>query len=506
MKLINGICVVVVCLLFLSGCQDISHLNSAQTIKPPKNNMIPIQGTWVINDYKRISDVQEEHETHAQHDEILGKTAQFTEEWVAMADESCTEVQYQIRRVSTGDYFLFHYNVNAHELGIEGTVVDIVSITSSGVLFYDIVKINEETAVVYRDKSFYWLKKISDEVESLPAEDKKDLWQPEGKRIEEDELLRSGVLLGLRSTIPASDDGDRYGDRYTYRTIWISSYNRKIKSILESENLLIPRRSGFWTLSHRTRKIGDFIQDYIDLKPLDSLGTHPNDSDIDRQLSSYLDKNIKKNLLFVGDDYVAIEYSETERNKIKEPDTYMVLPLDHANSQKGILVSAFADEGMEDIFFKSAQSHLISNGRNFKGNIKEIGREDNFTLARRNGHWILKGRLNMDGKHEDFTIGLGPVGKLINYDELYPSWNDIKEKIPMAIDAYSSPNKDILIVVTSNFIMVYTIEEGQISQKPIKKIGIKKGDMVIMAEWATADYVARWEKSFNVLNPYIVNE
>ena len=30
----------------------------------------------------------------------------------------------------------------------------------------------------------------------------------------------------------------------------------------------------------------------------------------------------------------------------------------------------------------------------------------------------------------------------------------------MALDAYTSPNKELLIVITGNFIMVYTIKMG----------------------------------------------
>ena len=70
----------------------------------------------------------------------------------------------------------------------------------------------------------------------------------------------------------------------------------------------------------------------------------------------------------------------------------------------------------------------------------------------------------------------------------------------MALDAYTSPAEDILIVVTGNFIMVYPIEEAD-SRKTNQKIGIRKGETVIMAEWATGDYVSRWEKSFNQINP-----
>ena len=149
-------------------------------------------------------------------------------------------------------------------------------------------------------------------------------------------------------------------------------------------------------------------------------------------------------------------------------------------------------------------SHGIKIDEELKGIVSVS--EDNFTLERRNGNWTLKGRLNLGDRYEEFPIGLSPVGKLVNYDELHVTWDSIKERVPMALDAYTSPNKDLLIVVTGNFLMIYTIENGEISEKPVKKIDIKKGESVIMVEWATGGYVARWEKSFNQLNPYIINQ
>jgi len=503
LRSIKAGCIIFIFILLFTGCQ-MESLNSVQTIIPPVNDVIPIQGTWEIRDYRSISDLQEGDEIVSGAKKLLGKMALFTHDWAMVAGESTTEVQYQIRRVNAGDYFLFHHNMDARELDIQNEDIEIISITSGGVLFFDIIRISDSKAIIYMDKCLFLLEKISDGIEEAHDENWMDPGEDEDDQHVGDRIIRSGVFLGLRSTLSSGDDEDGYGSRSSYRTIWISSYNRKIESVLETSNLFIPRRSGFWKLDVGTRIIGGFLQDQIILSPVDSINTSvPDKAEQSRPL---IGMNIKKNILFVSDDYIAIEYSETPGDEIKEPDRYRVLPLDDANSQKGIKISNIADEGMEDIFYKSAQSYLISKSRKISGDLRDVAREDNFTVARRNGHWILKGRLDIDGSGEDFNIGLMPEGKLLNYDKLHVTWDEIKERIPMALDAYTSPAEDILIVVTGNFIMVYPIEEGQIAEKPIRKIGIRKGETVIMAEWATGDYVSRWEKSFNQINPFIVNE
>lgn len=500
----SGIAILTLAYIFLfTGCQGISQLNSSQIVAPPVNNKIPLQGTWEFSDYTMVSDVQENYETIADREKSLGNMAIFSDTWAVIGDESCSDAKYQIRRVNARDYFLFHRNIDVEALNIEKTMVNVVSITSGGALFFDVALIDEGTAIVYMDRCFYWLKKVSDEVDKLHMDERKDLSYRTQDMAAKDELQRSGIFIGLRSTVSGSDDGEEQGERSVYRTIWISSHNQKLQSTLEAPDLLIPRRSGFWTLSVRTRKIDDYFQDYIDLRTLESGLVNLKESSRENTVP---EGNIKKNILFVGDDYIAIEYSKTIGSELVGPDRYMVLPLDDANSEKGIFVSDIAEVGMKDIFYKSAQSYLSSKDMRINEDLEGIGQEDNFTMARRNGHWTLRGRLDLGHTSEEFTIGLSPIGKLINYDELHVSWDTIKEKIPMALDAYTSPNKELLVVITGNFIMIYTLDDGHISDKPIKKISIKKGESVVMAEWATGDYVARWEKSFNQLNPYVVNE
>ena len=86
--------------------------------------------------------------------------------------------------------------------------------------------------------------------------------------------------------------------------------------------------------------------------------------------------------------------------------------------------------------------------------------------------------------------------KIVNYDELSVSWSSIKANIPEAIDAFTAPNNDMALIVTKNQIYVYAIVNSKLGDKPIKKISIEEGETVVMAEWATADFVSKWEKSY----------
>jgi hypothetical protein len=126
--------------------------------------------------------------------------------------------------------------------------------------------------------------------------------------------------------------------------------------------------------------------------------------------------------------------------------------------------------------------------------------DENFYLQRRTGHWIFKGRINHEKDVKktayDFNINIIPPKNLVSFDILCISWNKIKDKVPDAIDAYTSPNKDMAVILSSTKIYIYSIEDGKLCEKPLAKIKLAESDSVVMAEWATGWYVDKWEECF----------
>lgn len=126
--------------------------------------------------------------------------------------------------------------------------------------------------------------------------------------------------------------------------------------------------------------------------------------------------------------------------------------------------------------------------------------EENFALFRKTGHWYFMGRVklpeNAQVPYLDFNINLLPPAELVMYDELHLSWTDIKDRIPDAVDAYTSPNRDLAVILTRNQLLIYTMSYGTLGEVPLKKLQLQEGDSVVMAEWALGDYMENWEKTF----------
>ncbi|MFS8540491.1 MAG: hypothetical protein LOD89_00155, partial [Tissierellales bacterium] len=127
-------------------------------------------------------------------------------------------------------------------------------------------------------------------------------------------------------------------------------------------------------------------------------------------------------------------------------------------------------------------------------------KENSFGMFRRNGMWIFKGRVNYmeNGNYlyKDFNIDILPIKELISYDELLIPWKVIKAKVPEALDAFTSPNEDIAVVLTYGNLLIFRINNGSISDKPIERIKLNSGEKVVMAEWALGKYSLLWEEQF----------
>jgi hypothetical protein len=111
-----------------------------------------------------------------------------------------------------------------------------------------------------------------------------------------------------------------------------------------------------------------------------------------------------------------------------------------------------------------------------------------FGLERRMGHWFFQSPTG--------NIPVIPPAKLVSYDELAVPWTAVKDKVPEAVDVVTSPNKDMALIFTRTEILIFGITQGEMFSQPWQKIPLKKGEKLIMAEWATGRYVDIWKENF----------
>ena len=81
---------------------------------------------------------------------------------------------------------------------------------------------------------------------------------------------------------------------------------------------------------------------------------------------------------------------------------------------------------------------------------------------------------------------------MVFYNNLNIPWTRVKNHVPSAIDVFTSPAKDLALVVTDKEIIVYRMYQENLAAPPLERIPLKEGEEVIMAEWALGHYVENW--------------
>lgn len=489
MKKLIIIIVLISSVIFMTSC-SIDDGTAVDRIKAPEVNTSPINGKWIIS--SNIDD-KFSNTVDLKADLYLNKEVLFHKDAVVIGEDYLTEPTFKIKSVNAYDYLLYKYKTTPNTLGIEDSNITVITILNENQYFYEFIRYGEEELLVKIEDSFYKLTKVVDEVslDEINRYIEVEKNTISALNIDEVNELQSGVLLGIKT--PTYDEKGNLAD-WKYNTIWINSLNNKIIGAYELEDLLVPRKNGFWMVSIN-RNYNGIIEDKISSIPLFKM---PDSSIAKDDINLVLPERpygkeemestaILNNILFVGNDYISIE----RINKFnQEKKTLEVYSLDNIDENRPINLSDLIGEDGKRIFTEGAQS-VVPIDSEIKLN------EENVGIIRKSGYWTIKGRVNFiqngEELYKDFNIKAIPPKEMINYDFHIISWNELKMNIPETIDAFSSPNNDLIIISTHSHLLIYNIFDGNLNNIPIAKIKLPENSSIIMSEWAIGRYPNIWQ-------------
>ncbi|MDD4767631.1 MAG: hypothetical protein PHF87_08690 [Desulfotomaculaceae bacterium] len=459
-------------LILLGGCANPSWTARGEIV-PPVYNVCPLEGKWTVA--RNLAPAGDSSETDYLAE---GRAAQFTRGLAVLGGYVWNKPSYKVKKVNSTDYLMTRYIELNNYLSMNKEV-DVVTIFANANFLGEFMKIDDATVIAFVQNKALLLQKTSDHADShLPAADTNISDTDNGS-----DIGASGIFIGLK--IPA----DNY---FKYETLWVASDDKKLRPILTRNNIFFPRNSGFWELqvssaaNNGTAEI--FARDMAVKDPADQKA--PEETSSEQAPKRYTAIAID----YIGNDFVAVD------NISEGLGNLQILPVDKLSSQIGIKASDLLGTRGLTAYHSAREQAVRSLLDEGVALIDQAGEEENFGLTRKNGHWYLRGRINyqsggMPGTR-DFNVNLIPPANLVLYDTLYLSWRSIKDRVPNAFDAFTSPNKDIAIIVTKNKLYIYGISGEQLDSLPLGEIEMKEGENVIMAEWATGFYVDNWEKAF----------
>ena len=490
MKKMILILILLLSVILMSSC-NIDDGPAVDRIMAPENHTSPINGKWIIS--SNLNELKSE-EMELKGDLHLNKEVLFHKDAVVIGEEYSTEPSFKFKTVNAYDYLLYKYKTTPNNLGIEDSTINVITILNENQYFYEFIKHGNDELLVNIEDNFYKLSKLVDEVSLEEINRYIDVEKNtiRALNIKEVDESQSGLLLGIK--IPTHDEKGQLAD-WDYKTIWINSLNNKIINVYELDDLLVPRKNGFWKVNVN-RNYNGLIQDQITATPLFKLPeiSMINENEMDSLFSSrpFVKEDqdivaVLNNILFIGNDYISIE----KINKFKQEKKILeVYAMDNIDEKRPINLSDLIGEDGKRIFTEGAQS-VVSIDTQTSLN------EENVGIVRKSGYWTIKGRVNYvhndEELYKDFNIKAIPPKEMINYDSHIISWNELKMSIPETVDAFTSPNNDIIAVSTHSHILIYNIINGSLNNLPLAKIKLPENSSIIMSEWSVGRYPTIWQ-------------
>lgn len=499
-------------LLSTAGCVNVSGESSGK-ISAPRNFLIPVAGTWEVAGVIENGALQQE----AIPESWQENSVQFTEDFALLGGNLLNNPRYKMKRVNKEEYLLYGHKSFPRELDTAAQELDVITVTDEDKFLCEIIRLNSEALLLEIDNRCFYLQKKSDQVSSRSALSKYqgtagslDLGVENSK-----ESPRTGVLVGLCS--PASGTTNKMEKKYQYRTFWIAATDKILHPIQQTPGIIFPRRSGFWRLevmkstdengfsgdlllvspvAAGAKKTKTALSAKTDLKKTEKQKENERQKEAKRPKAGEALGNIIRRIRYVGNDYVSIESTDTDNAE----SVLQVLPIDSLPGIKPVKITDLAGEaGLAAM--KEGRNKVIKELGLDEGSIAgALGQDDAFGLERKMGHWFFKGRINYQlGDRQntaDYSINVLPPKELIFFDELSVPWTAVKDQIPEAVDAFTSPNKDIALVITRAELLIYGVKDRNLESQPLGKVALKPGESVVMAEWAIGHYVEGWENSF----------
>ncbi|MFN3265770.1 MAG: hypothetical protein ACK41E_02920 [Deinococcales bacterium] len=311
-------------------------------------------------------------------------------------------------------------------------------------------------------------------------------------------VVSSGLLLGLRS-----------GDSYS--TVWIAPQNGKLTA-RKGKDVLVPRKSGWWRVGLATTAQKTLDNELTTIATLwattiQNKGLGKTSFEADCQETS------TDTLLFVHEQYLALENTGSGFCKgAAHPWSVSVLEvrsldvLGRAGNTKNITNPEPNTLEIGTVLGQNTQKQFIAAGERFYRNLPTEKQEffekspssTNWAMIRRNGQWVMRGRLGYAYEAVrnvcciDFDSGINPKS-LVGHDQLAVSWANLKAKYPKMIDAFSSPNKDVLFTIEPNKLLAFALQNGKLGGV-LLSLPFKDPVSPVMIEWANPGSVARWTK------------
>ncbi|TDF91309.1 hypothetical protein [Paenibacillus piri] len=321
--------------------------------------------------------------------------------------------------------------------------------------------------------------------------------------------LHSALLIGLRKDYPQAAGSSEYS---TYRTVLLAPEDGSLRRIAEGDGIVMPYKTDFMKIAPQSTQKAD--GEYRSLHAFTATGSLKM-----REPASIPPASARLNekLLFAGNRYLALAQTIRQKDQTKENryEYVWVKDLQELASNKPptpsppqldphvSLTKVLGDSVKLPL---KAINAVAPRAPGAVGPVKAVPDEngESWTIVRKQGEWVpqVASYNSTDPSVFGYQLHELPVdlpNAVVSYDRLSAGWDEIRQIRPDAKDAFSSPNDDIVGIISEREITVYPFD-GQIVPAPLLTINLAPNESVVMLQWAAEEpYIEMWKQKGKLL-------
>ena len=432
--------------IFLTSCSYIEPSNNIEKITPPTIKS-PLNGTWIVEKLVKSNNSLDSF----MKSNILNKNIKIDGSYFVLGSYYWKNINIKTRLVKTSDYIKsinedISKSINIEKLGNE---IEIFSIMDNSKLLCDVI-VSNDIGILDISGNICKIKKTSSKANIDLSSLTHSSDGPFSKKTYFDS--KSGVLLGLKTPINNNKD-------FSYRTLWISKSSYEIKPIYEINEIIFPRKTGFWTLKEDTITSNNLTENIFipkDLSQKSSSSKSLENLVTEQSIHNYSNGYIKKEITYVCNDFLSVKLKgEATKNGYKKPiDKLHIYPISSLPFENSVSTTDIFKNQSKDITNKEFSKAFESIEGNNTLILNSLEQEKNIGITRRDSHWLFTGKINYVNDNgfgtKDYNLSIIPPSDIVFYDNLIMPFNNIKEYVPFATDAFSSPKNDMIVVLSNN--------------------------------------------------------
>ncbi|MDQ1914034.1 hypothetical protein RAC89_26890 [Paenibacillus sp. GD4] len=315
--------------------------------------------------------------------------------------------------------------------------------------------------------------------------------------------IQSAVLIGLRQDHPSAAGTPEYS---SYRTVLLADREGELQTLAQGEGILMPYKTDFLKIAPQKQVEGNEESWRLNAS-LASLSKKP------EAFETMPAKPLKttEKLLFAGNRYLSVAQSmrHVEGGKEVQYDYVWVKEVQdlmQAKSKQNPVPAQDSHVSLNKLYGASVQAKLMalnatsqqtSNNGAMKGAQIEPG--ESWAIVRERGQWVPQLALySMNEQNHAYHYRLHDISmdlpdSVVSYDRLTVDWSEVRQVRPDAKDAFTSPKRELVGIVSDKELTVYSYDK-KISSRPLITLPLAAGESVVMIQWAIdAPYIEIWK-------------